>query len=172
MVAAEERSSVRFTILVAGLLCGAYVVAPASAMAQQRPASAPRDTKTPKTTTPKTTPAPAQQASPGKAAPTGRAKALKEPARGAGPNIQQTAPAPAPPTQPKLAPLPPVDASAPPPSLPRAPRERMRACAEEWTAFKQKTKSALPMWREFATGCLTRRSDAKGRKAQEPSRSP
>jgi hypothetical protein len=32
----------------------------------------------------------------------------------------------------------------------------MRACAEEWEKKKRATKTALPMWREFATGCLTR----------------
>jgi hypothetical protein len=40
--------------------------------------------------------------------------------------------------------------------LPRAPRERMRACAEEWDKLKRTTKANLPMWREFATRCLTR----------------
>ncbi len=56
----------------------------------------------------------------------------------------------------KLPPLPPVDTSTPPPLLPRASRERMRACAEEWEKMKRATKTTLPMWREFATGCLTR----------------
>ena len=56
-----------------------------------------------------------------------------------------------------LKPVPPVDTSIPPPSLPRASRERMRACAEEWGKMKMAAKGGLPMWREFATGCLTRR---------------
>lgn len=56
----------------------------------------------------------------------------------------------------KLAPEPPIDTSKPPPLLPRASREQMRACAEEWDALKRKTKTGLPMWRDFATECLTR----------------
>lgn len=56
----------------------------------------------------------------------------------------------------KLAPLPPVDTSVPPPTLPRATRERMRACAEEWGKKKRASNAGLPMWRDFATGCLTR----------------
>lgn len=56
----------------------------------------------------------------------------------------------------KFPPLPPLDTSLPPPSLPRAPREKMRACAEEWEKMKRATKTGLPMWRDFATGCLTR----------------
>ena len=51
---------------------------------------------------------------------------------------------------------PPVDTSQPPPTLPRAPREKMRACAEEWDRMKRESKDGLPMWRDFATGCLTR----------------
>lgn len=51
---------------------------------------------------------------------------------------------------------PPVDTSQPPPTLPRAPREKMRACAEEWDRMKRESKDGLPMWRDFATECLTR----------------
>lgn len=51
---------------------------------------------------------------------------------------------------------PPVDVSQPPPTLPRAPREKMRACAEEWDRMKRESKDGLPMWRDFATECLTR----------------
>jgi hypothetical protein len=51
---------------------------------------------------------------------------------------------------------PPVDVSQPPPALPRAPREKMRACAEEWDRMKRESKEGLPMWRDFATKCLTR----------------
>jgi hypothetical protein len=65
-------------------------------------------------------------------------------------------PPPPTPSQTKLAPLPPPDVSAPPPLLPRASRERMRACAEEWEKKKRGATAPLPMWREFATGCLTR----------------
>ncbi|WP_281927420.1 hypothetical protein [Methylocystis iwaonis] len=55
-----------------------------------------------------------------------------------------------------LAPLPPVDTSTPPPMLPRAARERMRICAEEWEKHKRASRAAQPLWREFATECLTR----------------
>jgi hypothetical protein len=51
---------------------------------------------------------------------------------------------------------PPVDTSQPPPALPRAPREKMRACAEEWDQMKRESKEGLPMWRDFATECLAR----------------
>jgi len=51
---------------------------------------------------------------------------------------------------------PPVDTTRPPPSLPRAPRQKMRACAEEWQLIKGESKGSLPMWRDFATECLTR----------------
>lgn len=60
------------------------------------------------------------------------------------------------PPPPPLAPAPTVDASQPPPSLPRASREKMRVCAEEWDKMKKETATGLPMWREFATHCLTR----------------
>jgi hypothetical protein len=40
--------------------------------------------------------------------------------------------------------------------LPRAPRERMHACAVEWAKLKLETKAALPAWRDFAAKCLTR----------------
>ncbi len=55
-----------------------------------------------------------------------------------------------------LSPTPTIDASRPPPLLPRASRERMRACAEEWIALKHKSRAGLPMWRDFATKCLVR----------------
>jgi hypothetical protein len=40
--------------------------------------------------------------------------------------------------------------------LPRAPRERMHACAIEWEKRKMEPKGTLPLWRDFATRCLTR----------------
>lgn len=49
-----------------------------------------------------------------------------------------------------------IDTSKPPPLLPRAPRERMRVCAEEWIQLKHKSRVGLPMWRDFAAKCLTR----------------
>jgi len=52
--------------------------------------------------------------------------------------------------------IPPPDLSKPPPELPAAPREKLRACADEWTQFKATHPDPLPMWREFAAGCLTR----------------
>ncbi len=57
---------------------------------------------------------------------------------------------------PILSPLPPLDTSAPPPMLPRASRERMRACAEEWEKKKRESSAASPMWRDFAIDCLKR----------------
>lgn len=57
---------------------------------------------------------------------------------------------------PAITDAPAVDTSHPPAMLPRAPRERMRACADEWEAKKRATKSGLPLWRDFATECLTR----------------
>lgn len=64
---------------------------------------------------------------------------------------------PPPPTARQFAPETSIDTSKPPPSLPRASRMRMRACAEEWTRKKLITKSDLPRWREFATGCLNQK---------------
>jgi hypothetical protein len=58
------------------------------------------------------------------------------------------------PTRRPLSPSPAIDTAKPPPLLPRAPRERMRACAEEWIALKHKSRSGLPMWRDFAVKCL------------------
>ncbi|MBG0811798.1 hypothetical protein IY145_20835 [Methylosinus sp. H3A] len=63
-------------------------------------------------------------------------------------------PAEAPPAAPPE--LPPLDTSAPPPSLPRAPRERMRQCAMQWMKIKQEGRVGGTSWREFATRCLTR----------------
>ncbi|OAI28729.1 hypothetical protein A1351_11590 [Methylosinus sp. R-45379] len=58
---------------------------------------------------------------------------------------------PAPPQE-----LPPLDTSTPPPSLPRASRERMRQCATQWMKIRQEGRTAGTSWREFATRCLTR----------------
>lgn len=65
---------------------------------------------------------------------------------------------PPPPTTHPFAPEPPVDTSNAPPSLPRASRVRMRACAEEWTRKKLLSRSNLPRWREFATSCLSQKT--------------
>lgn len=64
-------------------------------------------------------------------------------------------PFPDPPRQ-ILSTTPEIDTSKPPPLLPRAPRERMRACAEQWIELKQKSRVGLQMWRDFAAKCLTR----------------
>jgi hypothetical protein len=60
------------------------------------------------------------------------------------------------PAKPPLADLSPPDTSTPPPKLPPATREKMHACAAQWTRLKLETHGTLPMWREFAAGCLTR----------------
>lgn len=52
--------------------------------------------------------------------------------------------------------LPPLDTSTPPPKLPPAAREKMHACALEWMKVKQQARAPWPMWKDFATGCLTR----------------
>jgi hypothetical protein len=67
--------------------------------------------------------------------------------------MREAEPAPAPATPPEL---PPLDTSTPPPSLPRAPRERMRLCATQWLKLKQERQTVGTTWREFATQCLTR----------------
>lgn len=66
---------------------------------------------------------------------------------------QPTAPEPA---KAPLPELPPLDTSVPPPSLPRASRERMRLCADEWRDMSREGQTAGIMWRDFATRCLTR----------------
>ncbi len=55
---------------------------------------------------------------------------------------------------------PPPDTSAPPPRLPAASREKMHACADEWTKLKFETRGPLPLWRAFAGECLTRQKPA------------
>ncbi len=56
----------------------------------------------------------------------------------------------------KLAPFPPPDTKSPPPMLPQASRERMRECADEWSRMKKEARGPLPLWRNFASKCLTR----------------
>ena len=58
--------------------------------------------------------------------------------------------------KPTLPVLPPPDVSKPPPRLPPASRERMHACAAQWSKLKLEGQGPLPMWREFAGKCLTR----------------
>jgi hypothetical protein len=73
------------------------------------------------------------------------------PRRPDAPTPSQAEPTPAPMTE-----LPPLDASLPPPSLPRAPRERMRLCATQWLKIRQDGQTNGTGWRDFATKCLTR----------------
>jgi len=55
-----------------------------------------------------------------------------------------------------LAALPPPDTTRPPPRLPEAPREKMRACAIEWSKLKLEARDPMPLWREFGAQCLKR----------------
>jgi hypothetical protein len=45
------------------------------------------------------------------------------------------------------------------PSLPAASRTRMRACGREWQEMKKTGEAKDLTWRDFATGCLTRRAE-------------
>jgi len=45
------------------------------------------------------------------------------------------------------------------PSLPAAPRSRMRDCGREWQEMKKTGQAKELTWRDFATTCLTRRSE-------------
>jgi len=55
-----------------------------------------------------------------------------------------------------LAALPPPDTGSPPPRLPDASREKMRACAIEWSKLKLEARNPMPLWRDFGSKCLTR----------------
>ena len=55
-----------------------------------------------------------------------------------------------------LASLPPPDTTRPPPRLPEAPREKMRACAIEWSKLKLEARDPMPLWRDFGAQCLKR----------------
>jgi hypothetical protein len=55
-----------------------------------------------------------------------------------------------------LTPLPPPDTAKPPPRLPEASREKMRACAIEWSKLKLEAKNPMPLWRDFGAQCLKR----------------
>lgn len=74
----------------------------------------------------------------------------------------QAGAAPAPAAQ--LPPLPPIDTTKPPPMLPRASREQMHACAEQWHEMKMSSMQDLPMWRHFAAGCLAQEEKNKSDK--------
>jgi hypothetical protein len=45
------------------------------------------------------------------------------------------------------------------PSLPAVSRGRMRDCGREWQEMKKTGQAKELTWRDFATGCLTRRSE-------------
>ncbi|MFY9657601.1 MAG: hypothetical protein WAK01_13630 [Methylocystis sp.] len=55
-----------------------------------------------------------------------------------------------------LAALPPPDTTRPPPRLPEAPREKMHACALEWSKLKLEARDPMPLWRDFGAQCLKR----------------
>ena len=73
---------------------------------------------------------------------------------GAKPPQVPLAPSPATAPTTPLPPLPPIDTSKPPPMLPRASREQMHACADQWHEMKMSPTQNLPMWRHFAARCL------------------
>jgi hypothetical protein len=139
---------------IVGCQAGAFLLSP-SALHAQPPVPAPRAAATSAVKTKAQKPAPAKPA-PSK-------PATKQPT--APPPPQATTPAPRSgasvtpaigESAPKLPPMPPIDTSKPPPSLPRASREKMRACAEEWDELKRRTRVGELTWRVFATKCLTR----------------
>jgi hypothetical protein len=142
-VANAVRSSIDGTI-AALLIAGVCAYLTSDAVAQQPPQQA-----MPKAMPTAERPKPADSAASPSSALRGKKPTPQKPT--IAPSTSQQAPARA-----DLPPLPPIDASAPPPMLPRATRERMRACAEEWERTKLTAKSGLPMWRDFAAGCLTR----------------
>lgn len=156
MIAAECSRSTSFTRRAAvflGAFLGAAFLAAAPVLAQQTQPAAPLHE-------------PPSQAVKAKA-PAKRAKkpgvtksGTSTPSKPAPPqSAVKQSPAPAAPRAEEgaaLRALPPVDTSTPPPMLPRASRERMRACAEEWEKHKRASRAALPLWRNFATECLTR----------------
>ncbi|MGJ0509487.1 MAG: hypothetical protein ACR652_20665 [Methylocystis sp.] len=173
MIIAGERSS--FAALAARLFAGVCAMTLAPAAAQQQvqatppvPRAAPAKPKAPAKKPEPSTPGGGSQ----------DLKPAKKPAGAPGSAAKPRTPAPSPsppattapgadvPAQPRaLPPLPPLDTSVPPPMLPRASRERMRACANEWDQMKRKSTAGLPTWREFATGCLTRQSGPSEPKA-------
>lgn len=60
-----------------------------------------------------------------------------------------------------LPPLPPIDTTKPPPMLPRASREQMHVCADQWRELKMSSTQDLPMWRHFAARCLKQEPKAQ-----------
>jgi len=134
------------------IAAGALLTASAS-LAQVKPAAPIPPTRSAPAPQRQGTPAPQQEV---------RQPARQPSSQDAVPATPTAKPAPQPAQPPGVSTLPPpqapppVDTSQPPPSLPRAPRAKMRACAEEWDRMKRESKEGLPMWRDFATECLTR----------------
>lgn len=147
---ARARSALSFHAFAAGCQAGAFLLSLATANAQT-PLPAPRSGAKPTVTTK------AQKSAPSK--PGAKPQAPPPPPAAATSPAPKAAPPVAPTTvdsAPKLPPLPPIDTSKPPPMLPRASREKMRACAEEWDDLKRRTRVGELTWRVFATKCLTR----------------
>jgi hypothetical protein len=147
-------------LVTATLLCaGSPPVQAAPASKTAKPQNLPAQTITKFPTKP-------SSANAGKSPTTGAANAPKQdmsPSRTIEKKTGESAPGnldawPPPPASHQLTPESPVDTSSPPPSLPRASRMRMRACAEEWTRKKLLTRSNLPRWRDFATACLSQKT--------------
>ncbi|WP_363348108.1 hypothetical protein [Methylocystis echinoides] len=155
------------TTIAAALLATACSIGLAGPVLAQQDA-APATRAAPAQTTPK--PTTAKAAKPAQPAPPKPQKLEsgpmpKAPAAKNAPGSPSLPALPSPPPA-RLQPLPPIDTSTPPPLLPRASRERMRACAEEWDQMKRRGTAGLPTWREFATQCLTRQSRGEEEQAQ------
>lgn len=153
MTAAERLRPTPFTgpaAIFLGALLGASLFAAAPAFAQQTQSAAPRQSQSQAAKT--KAPANGAQKPPATKPGTSKPSAPTTP-QGA---VKQPPAAPPADAGAALAPLPPIDTSTPPPMLPRASRERMRICAEEWEKHKRASRAAQPLWRNFATECLTR----------------
>lgn len=86
----------------------------------------------------------------------------------AAPVVQATQAHPAPPPRPTMtdAPLPPpapsiTPAEIPPVQLPKASRERMRACGQQWDDKKRTGEEGELVWRTFAMSCLKETSTSQ-----------
>lgn len=145
----------RSAYAVATLLCAASVTeaAPATNVAESRPAASTKEKKTPPKTTDTVAKKPAATKAPAATQPPASAPDKKAAERPGGAQMNW----PAPPVVRQFTPDASIDATIPPPALPRASRARMRSCAEEWSKKKVQNKTGLPRWRDFATACLTRK---------------
>lgn len=157
----------RGVALLRGAAAG-LVLAMSASFAATAPAQTPKPTRPPLAGT-SATPAHRSPATQNPAAPTQARPAAQPakatPAKPAAPLATKPAPAAPAPRAPSIPPpavqslpdYPPPDTSVPPAMLPRAPRERMRSCAAEWSRRKLESKGGLPLWRDFATECLTKK---------------